>query len=803
MGIVKRSFIVMLLLQLVWSGLSLYQPGTASASTINAPSVVLLDEDFTRYADKTEATSLGYGFVAPTSGTGRASTDGTSGMLINVSGGADTAFTKIEKVFDQPQKGLVSVETTFRQSVYKEANIINLVDSNGTVIATAGFKPSKTSNKGFASSNGTDYVAITPNAPYNYDSTTFDSSSRITLRLELNTITRLYNVYVNDMLAISRARAAYYSTRGIHMDVAKVQVGSPVGSGDLRVTKLKVVSTPLDSVNGYTPAGPDFAYWVGRNQEVALYYESLTSASIYRIYVLNPETNEWFFDRQNTQNSQVRSLEKHSAVNYKTGTKMANGTTYTIGIATVARNEFNGTVYESEKTVIQATPSASIILSTSEYSVIKDMTVNETYNGAEWIVDSEEGIKVGDTAFVGGDYKIESVPEKYSSMERIIPSIKSQNYNESAVATFNVKDKATAYIAMDSRAVAASLPSNWLLATWTDTNDIIEVGDGVYTIPFKVYKKDFAANGLVTLERNTLAEINAKTSIGYFAFVQRSPVGLSLQSALPQWTNQASLPVTGVVSEANVQLTVNVNGSSVIDKALTGMSVDENIELTPGVNEIEILAKRTGLSVGDRIAATVNYDPDAPVLNITEPSIMTKQPVLMLQGTVNEDVWVTVQNNGTTVIDAVYSLAVSGLELPVPLSEGTNEIKVTALDAAGNETTKNYTVEYVFWADQPEFYDLAGSPLQTLTATGTIIARQEIINTTDTQKTLSLFTVMYDSNGKMVDYAIITAEFAPQSTKTLSAGFVLPDQVNGYKLKAYIWDHVNSMKPLSNESALQ
>src|SRR5207248_3268826 len=100
------------------------------------------------------------------------------------------------------------------------------------------------------------------------------------------------------------------------------------------------------------------------------------------------------------------------------------------------------------------------------------------------------------------------------------------------------------------------------------------------------------------------------------------------------------------------------------------------------------------------------------------------------------------------------------------------------------------------------FANLSETKVEALVSSADIIAQKQITNTTSNAKQISLFVVLYDPNHKMIDYSTVMDEFAPWETKTLSTGFTLPDQVSGYSLKAFIWDNLDGMKPLSDAATL-
>ncbi|NMA85305.1 MAG: hypothetical protein GX962_15745 [Epulopiscium sp.] len=54
----------------------------------------------------------------------------------------------------------------------------------------------------------------------------------------------------------------------------------------------------------------------------------------------------------------------------------------------------------------------------------------------------------------------------------------------------------------------------------------------------------------------------------------------------------------------------------------------------------------------------------------------------------------------------------------------------------------------------------------------------------------------------MVNVSMLSREFAPESEDLIQAGFRLPDQVEGYTIRAMIWDNVEDMTPLAPSLSL-
>jgi uncharacterized protein YjdB len=113
------------------------------------------------------------------------------------------------------------------------------------------------------------------------------------------------------------------------------------------------------------------------------------------------------------------------------------------------------------------------------------------------------------------------------------------------------------------------------------------------------------------------------------------------------------------------------------------------------------------------------------------------------------------------------------------------------------EETKDFEIRNV------EFTDFAGSPISSLTPSSDIVAQAEVVNLSGEAKEVTLIVALYDSNNTMVNYARVSWNAQASETRQLEAGFKLPPSVTGYKVKAFVWDNLTNMNPISNVEVLQ
>lgn len=765
---IPRFLVILLLLQLLSGGGWLF--GTAAEAA--SPATVLIDDDYTQAEEGRTASSYGYTLTEPAFGTGDAAIApgaGGSGKSLHlyVSGGESNSTTKISRSF-APQTGTVTVEMSFLQpgSTMLTSSILNMYSSTGKIAARINTNPSQKAITFVPQSANTTILPYQLNTWYN-------------IKTEINVQSQKINVWVNGVLCLSRVGPV---DTGV-TDISRIEFVTPVNNGGQYIGYLKVTSAPP----AFPPDAPTGLYYVPRDKEIAIWWDSVTSAVYYNVKAKVHAGDPWAVTKY-TKNFFPMERTSVKSIN---GVPLVNGSTYYVAVSQVTR-DLNGNYYESPDTVLEAVPNDVIQVPSGDSSVIGSLKVYDAYYAAKWSVNS--GIRTGDSPFAEGPYTITRLPAKYGGMDWIRPDIYSQKYaDKPQIAVFNVRDRAAVYVAMDQRAV---LPA-WLTG-WTDTGDVIELDGGKYAL--EIYRKEFTGNSPVTMGLNTAAQPNSG-NLGYVVLAERIPVGLQTEP-LKTWVNQADLAVTGSVYEAGVTLSVYNNRSLVYSGLLTENRFTTNVQLTPGPNRLEWTASRPGSALADQVTAVVYYDPDAPQLRLAPPPLSVKEAVYTLQGTVNEDAAVTVKNNGRLLYDRVAASVYQPFSFPVNLEEGSNKIEISAADPAGNVSTETHTVVYSFWAGDPDYYDLNGNRLQVLTPSADIVARKEIANTTSQMKEVTVLFVLYDAGHTMADHSAVSAVIPPGETMALSTGFRLPAEVSGYMLKAFIWDNLNEMHPLSGEATL-
>ncbi|MNC60403.1 hypothetical protein D3C75_1102790 [compost metagenome] len=134
---------------------------------------------------------------------------------------------------------------------------------------------------------------------------------------------------------------------------------------------------------------------------------------------------------------------------------------------------------------------------------------------------------------------------------------------------------------------------------------------------------------------------------------------------------------------------------------------------------------------------------------------------------------------------------------------GLNEIEIKANDTYGNETVIKYAVTYTYRAGSIGFYDTEGQAVTVLEAGREIRIQAEAENYIADTKDVLLFVGLYDGHNNLIKFISTAETLYSGETDTLYARLRLPDDVSGYTLKAFIWDNMTDMQPVSETAELQ
>ncbi|TCT15472.1 Ig-like protein group 3 [Natranaerovirga pectinivora] len=101
------------------------------------------------------------------------------------------------------------------------------------------------------------------------------------------------------------------------------------------------------------------------------------------------------------------------------------------------------------------------------------------------------------------------------------------------------------------------------------------------------------------------------------------------------------------------------------------------------------------------------------------------------------------------------------------------------------------------------FTNYAGNEVTELIASSDIVVKADITNVSEEAKEATLIVALYNADNTMVNYARVQWTAEVDENRTLEAGFKLPENVDGYKVKAFIWDSLQGMRAISNVEILE
>jgi hypothetical protein len=97
-----------------------------------------------------------------------------------------------------------------------------------------------------------------------------------------------------------------------------------------------------------------------------------------------------------------------------------------------------------------------------------------------------------------------------------------------------------------------------------------------------------------------------------------------------------------------------------------------------------------------------------------------------------------------------------------------------------------------------KFTDLNGTEIASLIGGTDIKAAAQITNNTDREIPAIIIIALYDKNDRIVNYSAASQQIGNNAVITLEAGFKLPVNVEEHKIKIFVWNSWEGMKPLSN-----
>ncbi|MEC1678694.1 S8 family serine peptidase [Bacillus mojavensis] len=162
------------------------------------------------------------------------------------------------------------------------------------------------------------------------------------------------------------------------------------------------------------------------------------------------------------------------------------------------------------------------------------------------------------------------------------------------------------------------------------------------------------------------------------------------------YTNKESVTVKGKASPGTTITLYNGDKEAGETKTAADGTFEAGVSLSKGENKLTAAASTDSGTTDASSPVTVTLDQDKPELTLDNPKDGEKinKEALTVKGTVSDDNLKEVKVNGkkATVTDGSYSGRIL-------LENGSNEVKVTASDLAGNKTTKKAVVDVNF--DKP------------------------------------------------------------------------------------------------------
>lgn len=528
---------------------------------------VLVDDNFENDSLGTKAEDQGYDVYKPMLEEGNAGglkgdayvakAPGKPGNSLYVyddhNSGSKVAYrntTRIVKTFEK-QEGVVVAEVSFMQPgpQRERAKVLNLLSSNGDYVARITADPSQAKFVFDAKTGPDNMYPYEPNHWYN-------------IKVVVDIVNDQVMVYVDGNLCFSKQPTVEVRSAGtttsekIKQNIAMIELltagESPNPINSFYVSQIKVSAKPPAD----TPEAPVGLTAYPRDKEIYVEWAPSPSARSNNVYVATkPDAADSEYvkvmDKYNKKfvPSDYVSITKLGTSS--TSPLLENGKTYYVKITQNTRLLSKGTDTEVESPLslsqaVAVTPNPRHALESATTSIIQNVYVNDTKNMSDWSVQS--GLAVGSTPYGDSESTITKLPSNYSGIDWIRTSNASGAYTASDVlTTFAVTNDADVFVAVSRETMEANLA--WL-STWTKTADTIELDGGAKV--FDLYKKSFAANSQVTLNKIAQSDSN-----GYFILVRGRTIQLNSFEFIDWNGNKLSALTPGINATAKVEVTNN------------------------------------------------------------------------------------------------------------------------------------------------------------------------------------------------------------------------------------------------------
>ncbi|CAN7303140.1 pectinesterase family protein [Paenibacillus sp. LjRoot56] len=220
----------------------------------------------------------------------------------------------------------------------------------------------------------------------------------------------------------------------------------------------------------------------------------------------------------------------------------------------------------------------------------------------------------------------------------------------------------------------------------------------------------------------------------------------------------------------------------------------------------------SGEGVPSKIVSVIPsaYASVPPVITMTsaDPASQVFSALLPVSGTVDKQSTLTITNNGIPVkldgTNTTLTLSKNGaFRTSLILMPGVNNIEIKVVDTYGLEATKKYNVTYTYKAANINFYDSIGNVVSTLAAGKDVVVKAQVENYIAATKDAVMVAGLYDEHNNLIKFIYTSETLSNGETEVFYAKLTLPDDVSGYTLRAYIWDSMTNMQPISDVIALK
>lgn len=169
-----------------------------------------------------------------------------------------------------------------------------------------------------------------------------------------------------------------------------------------------------------------------------------------------------------------------------------------------------------------------------------------------------------------------------------------------------------------------------------------------------------------------------------------TPAPALVVAVVPGLTTSALVSISGTVDAGSTVTVINQTTSKSGDAAVVGGTWSYEVALAEGLNSLSVSAQKLN-SEKSVASAAITLDTTSPslVVSALANGSNASDPVQNISGTVTDQNGASVTVNGVTAV-----LAGNAFSVPVTLLNGSNQISVVAVDAVGNTTANNRTLNY-------------------------------------------------------------------------------------------------------------